>query len=303
MRPILLAASLFAVSLVALPSIAEEAKEPEVQATPIKGPLYFFQGRGGNVVASIGEDGVLLVDADYAAYAPAHAAKARELSGNEAAPRFVLNTHWHFDHTEGNNFFGEQGSVIVAHENVRQRMSSGQTIEAFNRVIEPSPKVALPVVTYGNSLALHFNGDDIEVQHYARGHTDGDSVVFFAAENVVHMGDLVFAKRFPFVDISSGGNVFGAIDSIAAVLERIDDQTVVVPGHGAMTDKAGLAAYHEMLVATSGQVTAALEAGKSLEEITANGLGDQWESWGSGFIKEANWISFIASSAYNRRSQ
>ena len=296
MTPSTFAAALIAVALIAVPSIAEETQEPEVKATPIKGPLYFFQGRGGNVVASIGEDGVLLVDADYNKYAPAHAARAGEIAGNDAAPRFVLNTHWHSDHTGGNNFFGEQGSVIIAHENIRQRMSTGQKIEAFDRVIEPSPKIALPVVTYGDSVALHFNGDDIEVQHYPKGHTDGDSVVFFAAENVVHMGDLVFAERFPFVDISSGGNVFGVIDNIAAVLARIDDQTVVVPGHGAITDKAGLAAYHEMLVTTSGQVTSALEQGKSLEEVTADGLGGQWESWGSGFIKEAAWISFIAGS-------
>ncbi len=296
MRPSVLAAALIAVSLVAVPTIAEEVKAPEVKATPIKGPLYLFQGRGGNVVASIGDDGVLLVDADYSAYAPAHATKARELSGNEAAPRFVLNTHWHFDHTEGNNFFGERGSVIIAHENIRKRMSTGQTIEAFDRVIEPSPKAALPVVTYGDSVALHFNGDDIEVQHYPNGHTDGDSVVFFAAENVVHMGDLVFAQRFPFVDISSGGNVFGLIDNIAAVLARIDEQTVVVPGHGAITDKAGLTEYHQMLVATSGQVTSAVKAGKSLEDVIAEGFGDQWESWGAGFIKEEAWISFIAGS-------
>lgn len=282
--------------LIVNPALAEEASEPDVKVTPIKGPLYLFQGRGGNVVASIGEDGVLLVDADYSEYAPAHHRAAAKLAGDDGAPRFLLNTHWHFDHTGGNNFFGERGSVIIAHENIRKRMQAGQEITALKRVIEPSPAPALPVVTYGDSVALHFNGDDVEVQHYPRGHTDGDSVVFFAAENVVHLGDHFFAGRFPFVDISSGGNVFGLIDNIAAVLARIDDQTIVVPGHGAITDKAGLAAYHRMLVTTSGQVQTALAAGSSVEDISAAGLGDEWDSWGTGFINEAAWISFIAGS-------
>lgn len=283
-------------ALIVTPAFADDSDAPEVRVTPIKGPLYLFQGRGGNVVASIGDDGVLIVDSDYGEFAPAHYQAAAKLAGDNVAPRFVLNTHWHFDHTGGNNFFGERGSVIIAHENIRKRMSTRQEMKALQRVIEPSPAPALPVVTYADAVALHFNGDDIEVQHYPSGHTDGDSVVFFAAENVVHMGDHVFAERFPFVDIGSGGNVFGLIDNIAAVLARIDAQTVVVPGHGAITDKAGLTDYHRMLVTTSGQVRAALDSGKSVEEITAAGLGDEWDSWGTGFINEASWISFIAGS-------
>lgn len=296
MKPVILAVVYFAIGLGTGTALAEETPDPEVTVTPIKGPLYLFQGRGGNVVASIGEDGILLVDSDYGEYAPAHAQQARELAGSDDAPRFLLNTHWHFDHTGGNNFFGERGSVIIAHENVRERMSTGQEMKSLDRVIEPSPKPALPVVTYGDAVALHFNGDDIEVQHYPSGHTDGDSVVFFAAQNVVHMGDHLFAKRFPFVDLGSGGNVFGYIENVAAVLARIDDNTVVVPGHGAITDKQGLAAYHDMLVTTSGQVRAALQSGKTLEQVTEQGLGQEWASWGSGFINEAGWISFIAGS-------
>lgn len=291
-----LALAVVAMGLGPLPVQAQENPDPQVTVTPIKGPLYLLKGRGGNVVASVGEDGILLVDSDYGEYASAHMEKAGELAGGADAPRFLLNTHWHFDHTGGNNFFGERGAVIIAHENVRARMSTRQEIKRLDRVIEPSPKPALPVVTYGDSVALHFNGDDIEVQHYPRGHTDGDSVVFFAAQNVVHMGDHLFAERFPFVDVGSGGNVFGFIANIAAVLERIDDQTVVVPGHGAITDKRGLAAYHQMLVVTSGQVKAALDRGMTVEQIAGQGLGDEWDSWGSGFINETAWISFIAES-------
>ena len=283
-------------ALPVVPALAQEASQPAVTVTPIKGPLYALMGRGGMVVASVGDDGVLLVDANYRESAPAYDEQIRALAGDEAVPRFVVNTHWHLDHTGGNLFFAERGSVIIAHENIRVRMSTRQEMKRRNRVIEASPGPALPVVTYGDSVALHFNGDDIEVQHYPRGHTDGDSVVYFAAENVVHMGDLVFANRFPFVDIDSGGNVFGAIDNIAAVIARIDDQTVVVPGHGAITDKAGLADYHRMLVTTSNQVKEALAGGQSIEEITAAGLGDEWDSWGTGFIDEAAWIRSIADS-------
>ncbi|KZX51335.1 hypothetical protein A3709_10990 [Halioglobus sp. HI00S01] len=276
-------------------AVAEEAP-PEVTVTPIAGPLYFLQGRGGNVVASVGEDGALIIDSDYEAYAPAHQAAVAELAGGEGAPRFLLNTHWHFDHTGGNAFFGERGSVIVAHENIYQRMSTKQNIKALGRVTEPSPKPALPVVTYGDAIAMHFNGDTIEVQHYPTSHTDGDSIMFFAAENVVHMGDTFFYDRFPFVDISSGGNAFGLIKTIETVLARIDDKTVVVPGHGPLTDKAGLARYHNMLVTTTGQITAMLDDGMSVTDIAAKGLGDEWDSWGSGFIDEGRFITFVAGS-------
>jgi glyoxylase-like metal-dependent hydrolase (beta-lactamase superfamily II) len=284
------------VALTLLPAAAEEAPKPEIKVTPVKGTLYSFSGRGGNVTASIGEDGVLLVDANYGETASAYDEKIRELAGDGAVPRFLVNTHWHFDHTGGNQFFAERGSVIIAHENIRARMSTRQEMKRLNRVMEPSPKAALPVVTYGDSVALHFNGDDIEVRHYPRGHTDGDSVLYFAAANVVHVGDILFTARFPFVDIESGGNVFNLIENVADILRRIDDQTVVIAGHGAITDKAGLADYHRMLVATSEQVKAALADGKSVDEITAAGLGDEWDSWGTGFIDEAAWIRSIADS-------
>lgn len=298
MKPLLHAlAGLSLAALASTHSLAQEAApEVEVKVTPIAGPLYLLQGRGGNIVASVGEDGALIVDSDYANYAPAHQAAVAELTGSDAAPKFLLNTHWHFDHTGGNNFFGERGSVIIAHQNIRSRMSTRQDMKALGRVVEPSPKPALPVVTYGDSIALHFNGDDIQVEHFPTGHTDGDSILFFAAENVVHMGDTFFFDRFPFVDIGSGGNAFGLIANIEAILTRIDDDTAVVPGHGPLTDKEGLARYHNMLVTTSSLVVAKLEEGMPIERITEDGLGDEWDSWGAGFIDEATYISFIAGS-------
>ena len=276
--------------------MAQEAQDPKVTVTALKGSLHLLKGRGGNVVASVGPDGILMIDDDYTEYAGTHHEALRGLAGEESVPTFVINTHWHFDHTGGNNYWGEQGSVIVAHANVRERMSTRQEMKAFNRVIEPSPPAALPVVTYGDSLALHINGDDVELQHYPTGHTDGDSVVYFAAENVVHMGDHYFKDRFPFVDLGSGGNVLGFARNIASVLARVDDNTVIVPGHGELADKADLQGYLNMLETTISIVRERLQQGMTEEQIVEQGLGEEWVSWGSGFISEQAWIGFIVNS-------
>jgi glyoxylase-like metal-dependent hydrolase (beta-lactamase superfamily II) len=289
-------ALLLAIGVAVGPALLAEESEPHVAVTPITGPLYLLQGRGGNVIASVGDDGVLLVDDDYAPYAQAYHQAIVDLAAVSQPARFVLNTHWHGDHTGSNAYWGEQRSIIMAHENVRQRMSSRQEIAGLGRVVEPSPDIALPLVTYGDGLTLHFNGDDVEVQHYPRSHTDGDSVVYFSAANVVHMGDLFWNGSFPFVDISSGGNVMGLIASVETVLARVDDATAIVPGHGSLAEKSDLEAYHRMLVTTAGKVKSALQAGRSVDEITATGLGEEWSAWAQGFINEARWISFIADS-------
>lgn len=295
-RATLTTALAFALGLFTLPVFSAGDESPGVALTPLTGPLYLLQGRGGNVVASVGDDGVLLVDGDYAEYAQAYRQAITRLTGTDQPARLVLNTHWHNDHTGANNYWGEQRSIIMAHENVRERMGSRQEIAALGRVVEASPAAALPLVTYGDAIALYFNDDDVEVQHYPTGHTDGDSVVYFSTANVVHMGDLFWKDRFPFVDLSSGGNVLGCIASVEAVLARVDDATVIVPGHGSLANREDLQRYHRMLVTTSDTVKAALAAGDSVEDIAAAGLGDEWASWGAGFIDEAKWISFIAGS-------
>ena len=273
----------------------EETAAPTVSSTPIKGSLHLLQGKGGNVLASVGDDGILIIDDDYSEYAEAYHQALQALAGSEGLPRFVINTHWHSDHVGGNAYWGERGAVILAHTNVYQRMSTRQEMKLFDRVVEARPAPALPVVTYGDALALHFNGDQLEVQHYPRGHTDGDSIVFFLEENVVHMGDHYFKDRFPFVDIGSGGNVRQYTANVASVLNRIDDATVIVPGHGAtLATRADLTRYLQMLETTTALVESKLEQGMSTTAITEQGLGDEWQSWGGGFIKEAAWISFIA---------
>ena len=277
--------------LLAAATINAETSEsaPSVTTTPLEGPLYLLQGKGGNVVASVGADGILIIDDDY------HAA-LKSITGTAGLPHFVINTHWHLDHTGGNAYWGERGAVILAQENVYQRMSTRQEMKALNLVLEPSPPAALPVVTYGDSITLRFNDDRLEIRHFPTGHTDGDSVVFFTGQNVVHMGDHFFKDSFPFVDLGSGGNVLGYTENVAAILELVNDATVIVPGHGAIADRADLERYLDMLRSTTAQVQAALEQGLSVEQISEQGLGDEWRSWGQGFINEKAWISFIAGS-------
>ncbi|MFT6052693.1 MAG: cyclase [Halioglobus sp.] len=277
-------------------TMAEEEKELSVTVSPIKGTLYMLQGKGGNVLASVGDDGLLLIDDDYTEYAPAYERALLEIAPQESAPKFLLNTHWHPDHTGGNAYWSEKGTVIVAHKNVLRRMSTKQNIKALSWVVEASPSAALPVVTFESGLALHFNGDDVEVQHFPAGHTDGDSVVFFSKANVVHMGDHFFNGTFPFVDISSGGSVTGYAANVKMILDRIDDETIVIPGHGSIANKADLKRFLQMIETTSADIRSKLDQGMSADAIVEAGLGEQWGQWGGGFITEATWISFVAAS-------
>jgi cyclase len=281
----------------ALAGHTETGSNPlSVKITPIKGNLHLLQGKGGNVVVSSGSDGILMIDDDYAEYADAYHQALKSISKADSLPRFVLNTHWHSDHVGTNAYWAERGSIIMAHTNVYQRMSTRQEMKALDRIVEPSPGPALPMVTYDDALALRFNDDDIEVRHYPRGHTDGDSVIFFSAQNVVHMGDHYFNGIFPFVDIGSGGNVLSYTANVAEVLARVDNSTIIVPGHGPLSSKAELAGYLKMLEATTAVVKSGLASGLSVDAIVAQGLGAQWASWDQGFINEATWISFIAGS-------
>ncbi|MFT4519266.1 MAG: cyclase [Halioglobus sp.] len=276
-------------------SLAAEAA-PEVTTTALRGPLYLLHGMGGNVVASVGIDGIMLVDDDYATYAEAYQKAISTLSQSDLAPSFILNTHWHGDHTGSNDHWGMRGTIIFAHTNVRGRMSSRQENKMTGKVTEPSPMAALPVVTYGDSIAFHFNGGDVEVQHYPGGHTDGDSVVYYAQENVVHMGDLFFRDRFPYVDISAGGNLLDYTANVEKVLQRVSDNTLIVPGHGELANKQDLQRFHQMLLETTAAVKASLAEGMGVEAIIEKGLGAKWSSWGTGFINEASWIKLIAAS-------
>src|SRR5687768_860416 len=240
----------------------ENRQDIQVRTSKITGNVYMLQGRGGNVGALVGTDGILIVDDDYKAMSAKLAAALKELGSDK--PRFVFNTHWHGDHTEGNEYFGKD-SIIVAHANVRKRLMDPPMI--FGQKTPPYPAFALPIVTYTESMSLHINGEEVRAVHYPNGHTDGDTIVFFKNANVVHLGDDFFVGRFPFVDLDSGGSVQGLINNIATLIKEIPADAKLIPGHGPLATLDDLKSYQQVLIDTSTLIQAEMKKGRSLDEI------------------------------------
>jgi len=271
----------------AKPAADPSFDEVTIKTIPVAGPIYMLEGRGGNVGVSAGADGVLLVDDQYAPLAPKILAAVRALGKGE--PEFIINTHWHPDHTGGNPEFPK--TAIVAHENVRKRVSNAQQVRG--RTIEPLPAGGWPVVTFQQAVSLHMNGEEIRVVHFPRGHTDGDSIIFFGANNAVHMGDLFVNGRFPFVDLSSGGDPTQYAANVKSVLDQIKDDTKIIPGHGPLASTADMAAFHAMMVECIEIVRAAKKAGKSLADAQKAGLPDKYKRLGTGFVSQDFWIETL----------
>ncbi|TMG76378.1 MAG: MBL fold metallo-hydrolase [Betaproteobacteria bacterium] len=249
-------------------------------------------GSGGNLGVSVGEDAVFVIDDQFAPLTPKIQAAIAKLTDKPV--KFVLNTHWHFDHTGGNENVGKAGAIIVAHENVRKRLSAEGFIEFLGMKTKPEPKIALPVVTFTRDLSFHLNGDDIEVHHVPRAHTDGDSIVQFRKSNVVHMGDTFFNKLYPFIDTSSGGSVAGVIAAVDRILKVAGDDTKIIPGHGPLGNKADLKAYREMLAAVSGNIRSQIGAGKTLEQVIASKPTAKYdEVWGKGFLAPEKFVAML----------
>ncbi len=266
----------------------QDFSDVRIEVTPVAGNVYMLEGRGGNIGASVGADGILIVDDQFAALAEKIRTALKKLNPGEL--QFVLNTHWHSDHTGGNRVFGTE-ATIIAHTNVRGRLSMPQTVRG--KAVEPSPIEALPVITFDESLSIHFNGEEIRVIHFPHGHTDGDSVVFFMGSNVVHMGDTFFAGRFPFVDLSSGGDVEGLTRNIQTVIDRLGADAKIIPGHGPLSTLADLKAYCAMLKETTAIVRKRIDEGMTLEQVQAAGLDAKWEKWGAGFITTEQWLETV----------
>ncbi len=265
----------------------------EVRSEKVADTVWMLTGSGGNLGLSAGEDAVFLVDDQYAPLTEKIRAAIDAISARPV--KFVLNTHWHGDHTGGNENLGKAGALIVAHDNVRKRMSSAQFIEFMRMTTKPDPKEALPVVTFSAGATFHLNGDEIRAFHVPRAHTDGDTIVHFAKSDVIHMGDVYFNGLYPFIDTSSGGTVDGVIDAVNQALALATDKTRIIPGHGPLADKAGLRAYRDMLVAVSGRIKQMIREGRKLEEITASKVtADFDEKWGKGFIPPHKFAEMIA---------
>ena len=279
------------VLLFAIPAQAQtDFSKVEVKATKVAGNIYMLQGAGGNIGVSVGDDGLLIVDDQFAPLADKIRAALKGVADKKL--RFILNTHWHGDHTGGNVAFGPE-ATIIAHDNVRKRLSTEQRSTVFNRTTPPSPKEALPVITFNNSLTVHFNGEEIRAIHFPQGHTDGDSVIFFTASNVVHLGDDFFAGSFPFVDLESGGTVEGLTRNIGEIIGKIPADAKLIPGHGPISTLEDLKSYHRMLQQTTEIVQQKITAGKTVDQIKTEGLPAEWESWGKGFIKTDRWVETI----------
>lgn len=273
----------------------DDMDDVRVVIHPVSEQVHMLVGRGGNIGVSAGADGIFLIDDQFA---PLHERIAEAVARIQPGPiRFLLNTHWHGDHTGGNEAFAAGGAVIVAHEAVRTRMSAEQFIEAFDRRVPPSPTAALPVVTFSRDVTLHLNGEAIHAFHVEAAHTDGDVVVHFLGSDVIHTGDVFFSGRYPFIDLSTGGSIAGVIEAVERILEAASESTKIIPGHGPLSSRADLLRYRDLLLLARDRVAEAMAEGKGLEEIVESApLADQDSEWGGGFMKSDGFVKIVHAS-------
>lgn len=289
--------------LAAAPAAAQrDFSKVEIRTERVAPGVHVLFGAGGNIGVSTGPDGTFIIDDQFAPLTPRIQAALAKLSDKPA--RFVLNTHWHFDHTGGNENFGKAGTLIVAHDNVRVRMSSDQFVEAVQMKVPASPPAALPVVTFDATTTFHINGDAIRAVHVPNAHTDGDSLVHFTKANVVHMGDTYFSNGYPFVDLSSGGSLEGLLAAHAKALAMGNDATRYIAGHGPVTGKAELAAYRAMVADIVGKVRAGIAAGRSVDQIVASKPSAAYDArFGTAFIKPDQFVRTVHASLTARRGR
>jgi glyoxylase-like metal-dependent hydrolase (beta-lactamase superfamily II) len=268
-------------------AIAQQTMDDvEIRSVYVANGVYMLQGRGGNIGLSVGEDGPFLVDDQFAPLTAKIQAAVAAVS--EAPVRFVLNTHWHGDHTGGNENFGEAGAMIVAHENVRARLNPEEFRDVMGRT-QQAPPEALPVVTFTDAVTFYWNGERIHALHVEHAHTDGDAVVFFTQAKVVHMGDVFFNGSFPFIDVESGGHVDGVIHAVSQVISMVDSDTQIIPGHGELADIDDLRAYRNMLMTVRDRVQLMINDGRSVDDVvmarpTAN-LDGEWTGNAGRFVR------------------
>lgn len=283
----------FAAVLSTVPALAQEQdfSAVRIETQRLTPNLFMLIGSGGNIALSTGADGSVLVDTQYAPLNAKILAAVRAAGGSDV--KYVINTHWHGDHTGGNEPLGRAGALIIAHDNVLTRLSSEQFMAAFNQRVPPAPAAARPAVTFPTRTTFHLNGDVVQIVHVENAHTDGDSIVHFTNANVIHTGDTYMKDTYPFIDVSSGGSIDGFIAAADAVLSRSDANTKIIPGHGALANRADLQRFHDMLVTVRGRIQALVERGMSEDEVVAAQPTQEFDAaWGQGFMNPENFTRF-----------
>ena len=280
----------------------QDFSKVQIKVTKVAGSVYMLEGEGGNIGASVGDDGIVIVDDQYAPLADKIQAALKGITDKPV--RFVINTHYHGDHTGGNAYFQKQ-SPIIAHDNVRKRLESGGGAGNGGSVhmdFKPADKDALPIITFDHDVTVHLNGEDIRALYFPAGHTDGDSIIFFPKSNVVHMGDDFVTYGFPFIDVESGGSIDGMIDGVEKVLSQVPADVKIIPGHGPISSVSDVRAYLEMLKATRDAVAKAIKEGKTLDQMKQAKLLDPWKKYSGDFIKEDAFLETLYNSLTGQKT-
>ncbi len=279
---------LFSTGLVAAQD--QDFSKVQMKVTKVAGNVYMLEGAGGNIGASVGEDGIVVVDDQFAPLADKIQAALKGIADKPV--RFVINTHYHEDHTGSNAIFQKQ-APIIAHDNVRKRLEEGGTAGNYGGInfpAKPQPKEALPIITFDHDVTVHLNGEDIQAMHFPHGHTDGDSVIFFPKSNVVHMGDDFVTYGFPFIDLSGGGSVAGMISALEEIVPKLPADVKVIPGHGPVSNLDDVRRYVAMLKETKAVVEKGIKQGKTLDQLKQENVLAPWQKWSGAFITSEQWL-------------
>lgn len=267
----------------------------EIEATEVADNIYMLTGSGGNIGVIIGADGTFIIDDQFAPLTEKITAAIAALTSNPV--EFVINTHWHGDHTGGNENFGKAGALIVAHDNVRERMHADQL---ENAIADTDASKALPVITFAEDVTFHLNGETIHAFHVQHAHTDGDVIIHFQNTNVMHLGDTFFSGRFPYIDLDSGGSIDGMITAANRVLSLADDDTKIIPGHGPLSTPEDLKTYRDMMMQIRARVMIMVRDDKTVEEIIASNPTEGYDDWGAGFINSERFINILYNDLSNK---
>ena len=299
----------FFVALCAKPAAAQQEPDwskVQIKVTKVSGNIYMLEGEGGNIAASVGEDGIVIVDDQFAPLADKIQAALKGLGITDKPVRFVINTHYHGDHAGGNVPFANSGSTVIAQDNVRKRLENGGAAGNGGSIkmdVKPAEKAALPIITFEHDVTVHLNGEDIRALHFPSGHTDGDSIIFFPKNNVVHMGDDFVRYGFPFIDVASGGSVQGMIDAMEKATAQLPADVKVIPGHGALSNLDDVRAFTKMLKETSTVVQKALDDHKTLDQMKQEKILTPWKKFSGEFVNEDAFIETLYNSLTGHKGE